>query len=108
MPARLVPHRRSQAIVDVNEHAAFIADADLDAALRYLDAIEATVEFLCKCPEAGGKVPTTSPETNGLRAKLVVGFSNYVLLYRVSEERLDVLRVVRGGQEIDRIALSAR
>ena len=71
MPIRKVPHRRRLAIEDVADHSNRIAESNLDAALRFLDAIESTVELLCRFPEAGGLVPTSCPEAQGLRAKLV-------------------------------------
>ncbi len=104
MPVRKVPHRRQFAINDVAGHASRIAESNLDAALRFLDAIEATVDLLCQFPEAGGAVPTTRPEAEGLRAKLVNDFGQYVL-YFVTAETVDIARVIRGGQEIDQIAL---
>jgi len=108
MPTRKVPHRRRLAIEDVAGHSNHIAASNLDAALRFLDAIESTVELLCQFPEAGGMAPTTRPETKGLRVKLVAGFSNYMILYFVTNETIDIVRVVRGGQELDQIALQSR
>jgi hypothetical protein len=61
--------------------------------------------LLCQFPEAGGAAPTTRPEAEGLRAKLVNGFGNYVVLYFVTAKTVDIARVTRGGQEIDHIAL---
>jgi len=108
MSARKVPHRRRLAIDDIAGHSGYIAESSLDSALRFLDAIEVTVDMLCLFPEAGGSVPTTCSEAEGLRAKLVNGFGNYVILYFVTEETIDIARVIRGGQEIDRIALGSR
>lgn len=105
MAVRRVPHRRRLAIDDVAGHASHIAESNLEAALRFLDAIEATVDLLCQFPEAGGAVPTTRREAEGLRAKLVNDFSNYVVLYFVTTETVDIARVIRGGKEIDQIAL---
>lgn len=45
-------------------------------------------------------------DANGLRAKLVSGFGNYILLYFVRGDVLDIARIIRGGQEIDQIALN--
>lgn len=87
-------------------HSDAIASHNLRSALRFLDAVEATVDLLCQFPEAGGVVPTSRPDANGLRAKLVSGFANYVVLYFVSDDAVDVARVIRGGQEIDEIALN--
>ncbi|QDV41732.1 Plasmid stabilization system protein [Stieleria neptunia] len=108
MPERKVPHRRRLAIDDIAGHSRYIAESNLDSALRILDAIEATVEMLCQYPEAGGVVPITRPEAKGLRAKLVNGFGDYVVLYFVTAETIDITRVIRGGQEIDQIALQSR
>jgi len=108
MPGRRTPHRRRLAIDDIAGHSSRIAESNLDAALRFLDAIETTVDLLCQFPEAGGAVPTTRPEANGLRAKLVNGFGNYVVLYFVTQEAIDIARVIRGGQEIDQIALQCK
>lgn len=93
---------------DITELAHDIAENNLDAALRFLDSIEKTVELLCQFPEAGGMVPTTRPDTEGLRAKLVNEFGNYVVLYFVTSETIDIARVVRGGQELDQIALQSQ
>lgn len=108
MPIRKVPHRRRLAIEDVADHSNHIAESNLEAALRFLDAIESTVELLCQFPEAGGLAPTGRPEAQGLRAKLVTDFGSYVVLYFVTGETIDIVRVIRGGQELDQIALQSR
>ena len=105
MSVQKVAHRRRLSVDDIAGHSDHIAESNLDAALRFLDAIEATVDLLCQYPEAGGSIPTTRPEAKGLRAKLVNGFGNYVVLYFVTTETIDIARVIRGGQEIDQIAL---
>ena len=108
MPGRKLPHRRQLAIDDIAGHSSYIAESNLDSALRFLDAIEATVDMLCQFPDAGGAVPATRPEAEGLRAKLVNGFGNYVILYFVTAETIDIARVIRGGHEMDQIALQSR
>ena len=105
MHSRKLPHRRRLAIEDIAEHADHIAELNLTVALRFLDAIESTVDLLCQFPEAGGAVPASRPEAQGLRAKLVSGFGNYIVLYFVTIETIDIVRVVRGEQELDQIAV---
>ena len=61
--------------------------------------------MLCQFPEAGGAVPVVQSDTSGLRAKLVKGFDKYVVLYFVTPETVDTARVIRGGQELDHVAL---
>jgi plasmid stabilization system protein ParE len=80
MQTRIVPHRRLLAIEDIAGHSSHIAESNLEAALRFLNAIESTVELLCQFPEAGGMAPTTHPEAQGLRVKLVAGSGNYMIL----------------------------
>jgi len=107
MPVRKSPHRRRLAIDDIAGHANYIAESDLNAALRFLEAVEGTVELLCQFPEAGGVVPTRRPEAKGLRAKLVNRFGSYIVLYFVTAETVDIARVIRGGQQIDEVALQS-
>jgi len=35
---------------------------------------------------------------------LVSEFRNYVLLYLITPDTIDIVRVIRGGQEIDQLA----
>ncbi|WP_149499596.1 type II toxin-antitoxin system RelE/ParE family toxin [Roseiconus lacunae] len=108
MGTRKIPHRRRLALEDIVHHSSHIAESNLEAALRFLDAIETTVDLLCHFPEAGGAVPTSRSDVAGLRAKLVNNFGNYVVLYLITNETIDIVRVIRGGQEIDRLALQAQ
>ena len=107
MSQHKIPHRRPLAIQDIVAHSDHIAENNLKSALRFLDAIDATVEMLCQFPEAGGAVPTYRRDSKGLRAKLVSGFGNYVVLYFVTDKTVDIARVIRGGTEIDQVALNA-
>ena len=107
MGARKRPHRRRLAIEDITSLTHQIAEHNVTSALRFLDAVEKTVELLSEFPEIGGVIPTTLKEARGLRAKLVHGFGNYVILYFITEETIDIARVVRGGIELDYIALNA-
>ena len=103
MTAKFLPRRRRLALEDVAEHAEFISESSLSSALRFLDAVEATVRFLCEHPESGGIIPTTNPSVGLLRAKVIEGFRNHAVLYIVGENLVDVVRVVRGGQDIESI-----
>jgi hypothetical protein len=52
-------------------------------------------------------MPTSRNDANGLRAKLVNEFGNYVILYFVTVNTIDIVRVIRGGLGLDQIALNA-
>ena len=75
--------------------------------LKFLDTVELTVALLCQFPEAGGLIPVNRSDAAGLRAKLLSGFGNYVVLYFITDTTIDIARVIRGGPDLDRIALNA-
>jgi plasmid stabilization system protein ParE len=108
MASRNAVYRRPLAIADIVSHSENIAVHNLGSALRFLDALESTIDLLSLFPEAGGLVPVRRTELEGLRAKLIVGFSNYILLYFADENIVDIVRVIRGGQDLDSISLDAK
>lgn len=108
MASRKVVYRRPLAIDDVTSHSEAIAAYSLEAAFRFLDALESTLDLLSRFPEAGGVIPVHRKEMEGIRAKLIVGFSHFIILYCIEENHIDVLRVIRGGQDLHRISLNAR
>jgi plasmid stabilization system protein ParE len=108
MASRNAVYRRPLAIADIVSHSENIAVHNLGSAVRFLDALESTIDLLSVFPEAGGLVPVRRTELEGLRAKLIVGFSNYILLYFAEENIVDIVRVIRGGQDLDSISLNAK
>ena len=79
----------------------YIADGSIDAALRFLERAEQTIKGLTLFPESGGSFPTMVPELAGLRTKLVKDFPNHVVFYIEREDSIEVVRVLRGGQDMD-------
>ena len=104
MGNRYLPRRRRKALEDIAEYAELISSDSLRSGLLFLDAVEKTVMQICDNPESGGAIPTKSEGTGLLRAKLIDGFKAYAILYVVDSEFIDVLRIVRGGQDIESVA----
>ena len=98
-------YRRPKAVHDAAGHFAYIADGSPRSAERFVDDLKATFELLQLQPEAGGLFPTTSPKLKGIRAKPVRNFRRYVVFYRVSENRLEIIRILAGGQEMASVLL---
>ena len=92
--------RRPRAVEDVEAHAVYIADASIDAALRFLERAEQTIKGLAMFPESGAPFPTRAPDLAGMRTKLVKDFPNHVVFYIEREESIEVVRVLRGGQDM--------
>jgi plasmid stabilization system protein ParE len=93
--------RRIKAVEDVESHAMYIADGSIDAALRFLERAEQTIKGLTLFPESGAPFATSVPDLAGMRTKLIKGFPNHVVFYIEREETIEVVRVMRGGQNMD-------
>ncbi|MFK7735846.1 MAG: type II toxin-antitoxin system RelE/ParE family toxin [Pirellulaceae bacterium] len=101
MASRKPITRRPKAVEDVESHAMYIADGSVDAALRFLERAEQTINGLSLFPESGGPFATSAPELAGLRTKLVRDFPNHVVFYVERVDSIEVVRVLRGGQDMD-------
>lgn len=92
--------RRPKATEDVEAHAKYMAEGNLDTALRFLDHAEQTINGLKQFPESGAPFPSRVPELQGMRTKLVKDFPNHVIFYIEREDVIEVVRVLRGGQDM--------
>lgn len=92
--------RRPKAAEDVEHHAMYIADGSIDAALRFLERAEQTIKGLALFPSSGSLFPSRNPEFAGLRTKLVKDFPNHVVFYVEREDAIEVVRLLRGGQDM--------
>ncbi len=79
----------------------YLADGSIDAALRFLERAKQTINGLALFPESGALFATSAPELAGLRTKLVKDFPNHVVLYIERDDSIEVVRVLRGGQDMD-------
>ena len=95
---RLVP--RELALRDVDEAVAYyLAEADLDTALRFIDALEHAYARICEHPAAGS--PRLAHELNlpGLRCWSLVGFP-FLVFYVEQPGRVDVWRVLHAHRDV--------
>lgn len=86
-----------QAQLDLFEIRNFVALVCPDTANRIIDFFEQRCPFLVSHPEFG-------EQSNGLAVNLrFIRFGLYVLFYRSSAKRIEVVRVIRGGREIEAV-----
>ena len=90
-----------QAREDLLELADYIAQHNLDAALRFLDAAEVAFELLAGMRELGMLCRFQSPQAAGLRVWPIRGFENYLVFYRPTDQGIDVIRVIHGARDIE-------
>lgn len=71
-----------------------IAIHNPDTASRIVQRIDAQIRLLSEFPELGPERPEVAP---GMRV-LVEG--NYLILYRVTEETVEIVRIVHGARDL--------
>ncbi|TPN40033.1 type II toxin-antitoxin system RelE/ParE family toxin [Mesorhizobium sp. B2-3-3] len=91
MKYRLLP----QAAVDLEGVGDYIASHNPNAAVRFVDALERRWNLLTLHPFSGAPREDIAP---GIR-HLVVG--EYLTLYRVTDDAIEILRVLHGHRKIE-------
>lgn len=89
---------------DLLEIWAYIARDNPEAGDRVLEAAYQTFEALGQNPGLGVTFWSRNPKLRGTRQFVLTDFPNYVIFYRNIEERIEILRVVHGARDIDRLA----
>lgn len=87
---------------DVDDIAAFIGKDSPGSAVRFFDAAWASFEMLTEYPRVGPVVEDVEPEWEGLRKWAIHGFLSYLIFYRITDDRLEIARVLHGAMNLDR------
>jgi toxin ParE1/3/4 len=93
--------RCERAFKDLDELAKYIQRDDPSAAIRFLEAAEATFQRLAEMPELGQRQLFAKKELADLRVWQVQGFKNYLIFYRPIERGIEVIRVLHAARDID-------
>lgn len=75
----------------------------LEAADRFLEAVDATLRLIAKTPGIGAPHETDKPRLEGVRCTRVSKFKKYLLFYRSFDDRIELVRVLHGARDIDQI-----
>ena len=86
---------------DINAIADHIAAHNLNAALRFLDAIEDACMRLGQFPQSGALVKFESPRLHKLRTIPVPQFESYLIFHFADESAVTVVRVLHGAQHLE-------
>jgi toxin ParE1/3/4 len=98
-PVRL----RSAAENDVAEHARYLQDKNLEAAIHFLDAFDAALALIERSPGIGASCRFQNPLFQGMRVWPISGFKNYLVFYRVLPDEIEVVRVIHGARDLKAI-----
>ena len=95
---RLLP----AADADIDDIAAYIAHDSMDAALRFLDAIDDTLRLIREHPKRQALYGFRNERLHDVRRRAVIGFPKFLIFYRVSGRVVEVIRVLHGARDLTR------
>lgn len=87
---------------DLNRHALYLADHNPDAALRFVDAAEETLNLLATQPEMGAKRVFSNREL-ALRMFPVTDFKRFLIFYKPYEQGVYGIRLLHSARDIEAI-----
>ena len=93
---------RHEAEIDALAYFDYIRHRNPDAALRFLAAIDSTVEALSKQPLMGRLRRFRGKDLANIRSWRINGFQTYLIFYRFEAGRLEILRVKHGAMKFPR------
>ncbi len=99
MAARIL--RRIKAAIDAEQIADYIAADSLEAAIRFLENTEATIQYLAASPSIGSPFKVEHSELTNLRSSRVQGFPNHVIFYVEHPDAIEIVRIIHGARDID-------
>ena len=86
---------------EIDKIANTIRQARPSAAVRFLDAVEWTVQRLLAAPGSAALFESDNLELEGLRVTLVKGFKNHLLFYRARGDSICIEHVLHGARNLD-------
>ena len=81
----------------------FAAEADIETVIRFFDAAHETFRALLDTPGMGRARPVGNPRIADVRQWAVSGFGKHLIFYRVTPTGINVIRVLHGAKDIDRV-----
>ena len=90
---------RHDAELDALGYFRYIHEHNPDAALRFLQAIDRTVESLALQPFMGRLRKFHGRDLKNIRSWRVDDFENYLIFYRFIGTRLEILRIKHGAMD---------
>jgi plasmid stabilization system protein ParE len=91
--------KNAQAIRDIEEAFVYIAEDDLDAALRFLARVENCIESLTGNPFKGSNRSFINTRLKDVRLFPVIGSENYLIIYIVDGYHVKILRFINSKRD---------
>jgi toxin ParE1/3/4 len=94
---------RAAARTDIDGISDYIARDNIDIALRFYDAAEQAFRLLATYPNAGARRLSQHPDLEDVRSWPIAGFRKYIIFYRSVAADIEIIRVLHGAREVERI-----
>jgi toxin ParE1/3/4 len=88
---------------DISHNYNYLRELSPNSALRFFDATRTTFAEIARNPEIGRKYFVTNPRLQDLRKWQVSGFRKYLIFYRIEKTSVEILRILHGTQDLERI-----
>ena len=88
---------------NIDDLAAYLAQADLQAAFHFLDEIHATLAHLATTSSPGSPCEFPSPRYQDLRWWPVRTFKKHIIFFRVIPNGIEIVRVLHGARDLTAI-----
>ena len=86
---------------DIMAYGDYLAERDPAVALRFADAVDATIEMLLDNPNLGERLRVDL--TGELRYRTILNFKNYLIFYRRVDDVLEIVRVLHGARDYGKL-----
>lgn len=96
-------YRRPQARADVLEIFEYIAAENPEAAYRFIRAVRESEEMLLAMPKMAPVSHFGLQRFPAMRHRPVKGFNNYLIFYQPIAQGIDVVRVLYGARDLERL-----
>ncbi|KAM3093768.1 type II toxin-antitoxin system RelE/ParE family toxin [Phormidesmis sp. 146-35] len=94
---------RPKASQDLDDHFAYIAENNFEAALKFFDSARSTIAQLARMPGIGSLYSVEDPRLQGLRKWAVKDFRKYLVFYFERDDAIEVVRILYATQDISSI-----
>ena len=95
-------HKRNGVVTDLADIYSWIGERNIEAAERFLIAVDRTFQQIARHPQIGWMRPWRNKKLRGMRSWRVDGFENFLVFYR-DEGAIEVYAVLRGSRRFERL-----
>ena len=98
-----VSYRPRARLDPIGQFIYFDEQSGVEAAERYLEAVEETCKLLAGHPQSGVRYQSGIPGLSGVRRVPVTGFDKYLIFYLCHRGGIEVVRVLHGAGDLENL-----